>query len=241
MKRIKTYSEMLNDFEKFNILNEKAMNPDRIQRIKRLKDSGDYSNVLKEFKPIIDKIKKLCFNLNYDDILYKKSDESLEFYYSDEIVRLLTILKLKSLSIDEETHDSIFNEYFTTGLLQIELDSELLNRIDIINHLPLFMKNLGIGKKIYKILIKDYNYISSFNGYEPSIDSSMVWESLANDNELYIFLNDNNLICFWNDYDYENIINVLKEFYSNKGNREFDDDFLKRYNLDDVKMNKLFI
>ena len=46
----------------------------------------------------------------------------------------------------------------------------MFNKIDILNGLPNFMKKLGLGKKIYKKLIKDFGYISSFSGYNPSIE-----------------------------------------------------------------------
>ena len=65
------------------------------------------------------------------------------------------------------------------------------------------MKYIGLGKKIYKKIIKDFGFISSFDGYEPSLDSSMVWESLANDKEIFTFTNDENIISFWYELNYE--------------------------------------
>ena len=107
------------------------------------------------------------------------------------------------------------------------------------NGLPLFMKGLGLGKKIYKKLICDFGYISSYDGYEPSLDSSMVWESIVNDKELFTFSNDENLISFWNELEYETIIEKLKEFYEHKGNVQFDDDFLAKHNLTDLNLEEL--
>ena len=59
----------------------------------------------------------------------------------------------------------------------------------------------------------------------------MVWESLANDKDLFTFSNDENLISFWNELEYETIIEKLKEFCEHSGNVQFDDDFLTKYNL----------
>jgi hypothetical protein len=117
----------------------------------------------------------------------------------------------------------------------------MLNRIDIMNGLPNFMKGIGLGKKIYKKLIKDFNYISTFDGYEPSIDSSMVWESLAKDDDIFTFTNDENIICFWNDYSYNDTIEKLKYFYkdSDINNAQFDDTFLNRYNLTDDSLGEI--
>jgi hypothetical protein len=66
--------------------------------------------------------------------------------------------------LTDEVHQRIFGDGYDDIYLEIEIDSELLNRIDIINGLPNFMKGIGLDKKIYKKLIKDFGFISSFNG-----------------------------------------------------------------------------
>lgn len=232
---------MLESIKKGRMVFEKAMRPEKISKIKRLKDSGDIKGILKELNPIIDEIKDKCSRLNFDDITYKEDDNILDIGYNSEIDMLLLSLKYKTRTVDEEMHQRIFGGGWSDTILEIELDKDMLNRIDIVNGLPLFMKGIGLGKKIYKKIIKDFGYISSFNGYEPSIDSSMVWESLANDNELYSFSNDENLICFWNELEYEIIIEKLKEFYENKSDFQFDDDFLIKYDLREKDLNKILI
>jgi hypothetical protein len=44
----------------------------------------------------------------------------------------------------------------------------------------------------------------------------MVWESLANDKEIFTFTNDENIISFWYELIYETIIEKLSKFYKNK-------------------------
>ncbi len=232
---------MLESIKTGRMIFEKAMSPEKISKIKRLKDSGDIKGILKELNPIIDEIKDKCSRLNFDDITYKENNDNiLDIGYGSEIDMLLLSLKYKTRIIDDEMHERIFGGGWSDPILEIELNKYMLNRIDIINGLPLFMKGIGLGKKIYKKIIKDFGYISSFNGYEPSIDSSMVWESLANDNELYTFSNDENLICFWNELKYEIIIEKLKEFYENKSDFHFDDDFLIKYDLIEKDLAILF-
>jgi hypothetical protein len=143
----------------------------------------------------------------------------------------LNSIKISANSGGDEIIDRIFPDGSDDMLLEIEIDDKLLNRIDIINSMPLFITGIGLGKKIYKKLIKDFNYISTFSGYEPSIDSSMVWDSIARDEDIFTFTNDDNIISFWNDYSYNDIISKLKIFYKTLGSYEFDDNFLNQYKL----------
>lgn len=230
--KIRSYSEILELLKKDKLIYEQAMHPSKISNLKRLKDSGDIKSVLKILKKDIDIIIDICKNISFDDIYYSMEDDIITIFYAEHIMTLLSTLKGKIREYStEEIDDRIFGGGWKALFLEVEIDKDMLNRIDIINGLPNFIKGIGLGKKIYKKLIKEFGYISSFDGYEPSLDSSMVWESLANDNELFIFSNDENLIFFCNELEYETIINKLKEFYENKGSIQFDDDFLIRYNL----------
>jgi len=50
MKRIKSYGEILEFVKESKKIYELAMNPEKIENIKRLKESGDLSGLLKELK-----------------------------------------------------------------------------------------------------------------------------------------------------------------------------------------------
>lgn len=239
MKKIQSYSEMLEHIRECKRIFEKGMSPEKISKLKRLKDSGNIKDILKELNQIIDEIKDKCIKLSYDDILYRQNNDIIYLGYNGEIDSLLNVLKTQTRTISDEIDERIFGGDWHDLTLEIELDKDMLNRIDIMNGLPLFMKGLGLGKKIYKKLICDFGYISSYDGYEPSLDSSMVWESITNDKELFTFSNDENLISFWNELKYETIIEKLKEFYEHKGNAQFDDDFLAKYNLTDLSLEEL--
>jgi hypothetical protein len=242
MKTIKTYSEILESHRESKLIFEKSMSSEKITNLKRLKDSGDLKSILKLLNVEIEEILDKCRIIEYDNIDYTYEDDIITILYANNIMTSLSILKgkIKEYSSDE-INERIFGGGWKDIFLQIELDSNMLNRIDIMNGLPNFMKGIGLGKKIYKKLIKDFNYISTFDGYEPSIDSSMVWESLAKDDDIFTFTNDENIICFWNDYSYNDTIEKLKYFYkdSDINNAQFDDTFLNRYNLTDDSLGEI--
>ena len=238
--KIKSYSEILESIKSSKRIVEKAMSPEKISKLKRLKDAGDFKGVLKELKSDIGYICEIAKEIDWNDIDYSYKNDIITILYKNNIMTLLSILKgkIKEYSSDE-IDERIFGGGWQELFLEIELDKDMLNKIDIINGLPNFMRGLGLGKKIYKKLIHDFGYISSFNGYDPSLDSSMVWESLAGDKDLFTFSNDENIISFWNGLDYDIIIKKLKEFYTHTGTIQFDDDFLKKYNLTDLKFKNL--
>lgn len=239
MKKIKSYSQILDSIKERVSIMEMALNPERIDKVKRFKDAGDISNSLKLIQPSLDKVVDICRNINYDDINYSYKNDLVKVSYNSVVLVLLATLKNDSDILGDEVHQRIFGDGYDDIYLEIEIDSELFNRIDIINGLPNFMKGIGLGKKIYKKLIKDFGFISSFNGYEPSLESSMVWRSLATDSEIFTFTNDDNIIGFWSDLDYNLIIQKLKLFYQKKGKIQIDDDFLKKNELSEKELISL--
>lgn len=239
MKKIKSYSQILDSVKERVSIMEMALNPERIDKVKRFKDAGDISNSLKLIQPSLDKVVDICRNINYDDINYSYKNDLVKVSYTSVVLVLLATLKNDTDILGDEVHQRIFGDGYDDIYLEIEIDSELLNRIDIINGLPNFMKGIGLGKKIYKKLIKDFGFISSFNGYEPSLESSMVWRTLATDSEIFTFINDDNIISFWSDLDYNLIIQKLKLFYQKKGKIQIDDDFLKKNELSEKELISL--
>lgn len=239
MKKIKSYSQILDSIKERVSIMEMALNPERIDKVKRFKDAGDISNSLKLIQPSLDKVVDICRNINYDDINYLYKNDLVKVSYNSVVLVLLATLKNDTDILGDEVHQRIFGDGYDDIYLEIEIDSELFNRIDIINGLPNFMKGIGLGKKIYKKLIKDFGFISSFNGYEPSLESSMVWRSLATDSEIFTFTNDDNIIGFWSDLDYNLIIQKLKLFYQKKGKIQIDDDFLKKNELSEKELISL--
>lgn len=217
-----------------NIIVEKSINNDIYSNIKKWKNAKDYKTILKNCKELISKIKNDLKDINFNNIKYTNDDNIIEIYYNSEIIKLLNELLLITKS-NKDISSDLFNDTFYSSTLEIEIDDSIdVNRIDIINELPNFLRGIGLGKKIYKKLIKDLNFLSSLSGYQPSINSNMVWSSILDDKEIYSFLNGDNIISFYHTYSYKKICDKLKTFYEYKNSKIIlDDDFCIRYNIQD--------
>jgi len=200
----------------------------------RFKNSNDFKDLIKLLNNDINIIKNKLKNVHFDEIEFLNKKDYLIVQYNSEIYSLLKLFEIQIFNFknNDEVLSKIFQNDYSDLFLEICLTGEF-NILDILNGLPIFMRNLGIGKKIYKKLIKDYNYISSFNGNNPSIDSSITWNSIIDDSDIFSFINDDNIISFWKDYDYNKIINKLSNFYKYDGIKIFDNDFKIKYNLND--------
>lgn len=221
--------------KKFKLF-EDSLSDDSRMNIKRINKSENFLIKINRINKIISEIKDKCSNLDYSDISFVEEDGVLEVSYNYEINLLFLNLKnelifIRGNKIYDEISNKIFGDGYKSLFLFIDVDVNRLNQIDIINGLPYFIKNIGLGKKIYKSLIKEIDYISSFSGNKPSLDSNLVWNSISKDKELFTFSNDNNLISFWNELDFNYIIECLSNFYKIKGSMEFDKDFLYKFKL----------
>lgn len=219
---------------------EHAVDRSLKERVRRLVEAGDLSGLLKEATLVIGRIKGLLNEVKFSDLRYRviertRSVTIVAFDYSTEAVALFENLSV-ILSYSGEESDEVTRFVFGDGpreyFLEVEVHGENMNKIDVLNGLPLFMRGLGLGKKVYKRLIVDFGYLSSFEGYGPSKESSMVWNSLADDHELYTFTNDGNIICFHQGVPLEGILEVLGRFYRIPGEVVvLDSDFLRRYDV----------
>jgi len=193
-----------------------------LTEIKELKDN---ENLKIEIDKIIKKIKLLSNDLDYDDIKYKKIYNNVEIKYNFEINFLLNLL---DVLIHIEHNCDVKNEdYF----LRVEIDKRNLNNIIFLDHFPDILKYNNLENKIYKKLIKDFNYISSF--YRNIFVNDMYfWKKIFNDSDIYTFTNDEEIISFWHECEYDIIIKNLKLFFNQKGKIKLDDNFLNKYSLD---------
>jgi hypothetical protein len=231
------YEEFIKNFDKYLKLNELAITPDELKNIVRLNDAGNFSELLKKYNELISELQKEIKKLKLKDINYAETTQSniitIETTYNNPVSIFLNNLKqFLSRINDRRFQQKIKNENIKFNhSLVIDIETTHYNKIDIINELPPFMQNLGLGKKIYKKLIEDFNYISS-TGDNYSIESSMVWKSISTDNDIYFFSNGKNIIIFSKKYKKEKIITQLKKFFKLLNKEHYlDSEFLKNYNL----------
>ena len=129
MKNIKTYSEILRNIKESNFIIEKALDPIKINNIKRLRDANDFSSILKDLQPTIDLIINLCKDIKYDEIEYSNKNGIIEIFYKIPITPLLIGLKSNIELSGDEIDDKIFGNGWSDIFLKIDIDFDLLNKI----------------------------------------------------------------------------------------------------------------
>ena len=202
---------------------ENAISDDRFDNISRAVGNNNLKEVLKNINSIIETIETDIKNVNIDNIEYDydKYNDCYQFIFSLTIDRYIMNLLHELRKLKEDDKDYIFNNINDSSPIEfpvdIEIHKENFNKIDIPIGLPKFMKGYGLGKLMYITLINKLNYISSSDFKDEhghSTESDFVWSSLLKNNELYSFTKDNNFIIFNSNYDYNNIIKVLKKYYN---------------------------
>jgi len=123
------------------------------------------------------------------------------------------------------------------------------NRIHINgNGLPFSLREIGLGKKIYKKIINEVGYISTREDKSYKY-SDLLWESLIRDEELYCFISTDKVIAVLKNNIPNNIYDVLQRSFGQfeKGDCLFTGDFctvfkneIKEHGLDKYcKLNGL--
>lgn len=231
----KAYMECLD-----NIL-EKALSKDQTDDIDRIQDAEFVKELLKKNNKIIKELQDECKNITFDKLVVKKVDDTYNVYFSYKIQDLLSSINNSTIKLyDDENYnyimDKIYQGGYTDSRLEIDITGEF-NKIDVMNGLPNFMKGLGLGTKIYKVLIKKKGYIASFHTEETSMDSDFVWTNILHDQDMFSFSNGNNFISFWNEYDTDKITKILKKFYKHHSdNFQLDNDFMNKIGLTEYKL-----
>lgn len=116
---------------------------------------------------IIEHIKK------YDikNFIFNDFGDSSDVYFDKGFIKLLS-----------DYCKTISKPIITT--LNIIIDKNKLNQIDLMSDLPDYLIGLGIGYRIYKMIIKKHNYISSY--FACSKYAKNVWYKLLCDSDLYV-------------------------------------------------------
>ena len=215
-----------------------------------LKHVNDEKLILMDLKNEMSKFKDMISHFNNSSIFklnYQEDDKYIliNVKYNDKIE--IIIQKLKDI-LENITDDDILNKSYRIvyGIdmemnfhIDIDIEKNNFNRIHIINDLPYSIRNLNMGKILYKNIIKEIGWITS--NYDSSKDSKFVWDSLNKDDELYTCIKDMSIICFDYNLNINIIENILRKWIKESEKYILDNDMLKKYiNFDEKLKNNQY-
>jgi|688.fasta_scaffold05097_6 hypothetical protein len=137
------------------------------------------------------KLRNLIKNINYTDILFQKGDlyDNEQFYnveiVNDEINTLLTYAKNYSYKYKiagEKLNPNKFD-------INISVGEKDFNRVHFHKSLPLLLRGIGFGYKIYKALALKLGFLSSDN--TASFAAQSVWYHLIQDPDFNYIIHKN--------------------------------------------------
>ena len=241
---MKDYKEFLDHME--NKMNELALYSDKLSNIRRLYNSGNFKDSIKNIdillKELVDNLKNITLEeikLDIDDREIYKDVIQIDYRLKYEN-QMLGINEL----IEDLDDDSVLYKFFpdneTNFNINIDITKKNFNKIDILESLPFCVKGIGLGKKIVEKIIKKYGYVSLQSYTKPSNEITMVFHSLTKDSNYYTFVDESESILVFDKLDKDFIIEVLREFLKDSKIYNIDDDFLKDFNIKE-KDFKLFV
>ena len=230
------------DKKYLDFLKEHAINRKKIEiNDNILKNINDVKKISKYLNSIILELREYILNIKI--LYYRKYDENkkndyLIFRFDGNIGNLIDNLRNilnESDKSDNGIYDKYFNIIYPDGKklpfdIEVDIERNNLNRIHVPVGLPYILKSIGLGKKIYKLLIKDYTYIST-TGLDISMDYLFVWDNLIDDNTIYSFIRNKKIICISPNVEFEKMKTIIMEFYKNIDDEYIilDDDFKNKY------------
>ncbi|MCK9415539.1 hypothetical protein M0Q97_02635 [Candidatus Dojkabacteria bacterium] len=239
---------MIRNFNNY-ILNEMSINDDSIRKYKNaLQNIFDYKKTSSYINELILNLKNSISINGFNIKKYSEDDTYLIYKIKYAPSTNFIIEQLEDLLYESRNLD-VYYKYFSliypdgnelSFNIEIEIEKNNLNRIYVPNGLPYILKGIGIGRKLYKLLIYELNYISS-NYLDRSLESLYVWDSIRKDNEIFTFINGESIIGISPKLQFEKTEEILSIFYNNITNQYIilDDDFKNQYNREILKSKKL--
>jgi len=231
--RIIEHSIYVNDLSRFD------------NYLKHIKDDKlilkDLKNEMSNFKKMISHFNdSSIFELNYQD---ENEDLLVSVKYNDKIEIIIQNLKdiLENITDNEiliKSYEIVYGGNMVMDFhINIDIEKDKFNRIQIIDDLPHSLRNLGLGKLLYKTIIEKIGWITS-NFIDSSKDSKFVWDSLNKDKELYTCIKDKSIVCFDHKLDINIIENILGKWLKGSEKYILDNDMLKKYTNFDKEIKK---
>lgn len=206
-------------------------------------------NINKEIELLISLLKNLDYNnIEFDDSKYN-DNENFKIIFSDDITYLITPLYGYFRAIkkkNEELYNTIINTYFRGNnpnfSFDVEIERKYFNKFHFPVDLPMIFRNLGLGKKIIKAAVNNFNYLL-FTKEDDSFELKTTVHSITEMKDVYSFMKEQNILIFKDDF--ELIKTVLPTFFSDDYNDKYtlDEDFLVKYKeeiLNDKFLSELY-
>lgn len=177
-----------------------------------------------KYLSLLNKIK----NYDINNFIYIEKPYGI-FIYPDENFKEI----LLELNLTIEPKISIDIDFYVT------VDKNNLNQIDFTEGIPTVLRGVGFGYKIYKLIIKNFGYITT-NRYSNKLAYN-IWYNLMLDDDLYCYTSDFNsgvLIKTISDIKLKNFLDEIR----NLSNLIFDDELIEKIikfygSLDSYKQN----
>lgn len=200
----------------------------------------DKKLILKDLKEEMTKFKEMISHFNDQSVFilkFRKDDNyqlcKLEWNEKIEIIiqKLNDLLEnIKDPNILSMSNRIVYGaEYEMNFHIFIELEYKNFNRIHIADDLPYSLRDLGLGKMLYKNIIKKFGWISSDLGSEPTEEVKFVWDSIRKDTDLYTCIKDKSIISFDSKLDKNILENIVRRWLKGSENYVLDTDMLKKY------------
>ena len=200
---------------------------------------SDKKLILNDLKEEMTKFKEMISHFNSQSVFILKFEKNDNYHickvkYNDKMDIIIT--KIKDLLENIKDQETLLKanrivygaEYEMNFHILIELEHENFNRIHIADDLPYSLRDLGLGKMLYKNIIKKFGWISS-NSQTATEDSKFVWDSLRKDLDLYTCIKDQSIISLDSKLDKNILENILRKWIKNSQEYVLDSDMLKKY------------
>lgn len=243
---------MINKLLRFNnlILNEMSISDNNINKHKNvLNNILDYKLVSNHINEIILNLKNSISHLGIELDKNDEDDTYLLYNVAYDPDSEYNIKQLKNIlrkSKNTKVYDTYLNMIYPDGNkidfeTEIEIEKNNMNRVHVPIGLPYILKGIGIGKKIYKLLIYELGYISSMYN-DRTMESLYVWDSIRKDNSIYTFIKNESIIGISPEMKFEDIENILSYFYKNITDEVviMDDDFKDKFSNKILKSKMLY-
>jgi len=241
MRRLFKYVEWAEE------LYENVISSDELDRIDSyFDDMNDIEKFRADIKIELNIIKQELKSITFNDISILKTKKAqyiekpntirIKLGFTEEIDSKIDLIKKLCSKFPEgevkdeivEDVDDAINELKKPG---IAVEKDNFNQIHI-SGLPDIFRQLGLGYKIYKAVMRNMGYISSDAAeVQPSIFAKMIWDKLRQDIDCYTIVKEERVLCFFNTCKYNLITKILKEFigdYTGE-NSIIDKDLIAKY------------